>query len=102
VKALSLRGWQMASPAPDPASGRLVKYMCCWTDYDPESWTEIEEYDRESAATEYVRQLCKRDNECYSCFQGGEIILVKVAGGAPRAFEVVMEMRPHFSARARL
>jgi hypothetical protein len=92
----------MVSLAPDPTSGRLVKYLCCWIGNDPDSWTEIEAFDWDDAATSYVEQLCKRENESYSSFEGGDIVQVKVAGGAPRSFEVTMEMRPHFSARARL
>jgi hypothetical protein len=78
-----------------------MKYQCCWSERDPDSWTEVEAYDRELAATAYVEQLCARDNECYSTFLGGEIVLVKVVGGAARAYEVTMKMLPLFSAIAR-
>jgi hypothetical protein len=79
-----------------------VKYQCCWTDNDPESWTEIDAYDRELAAIKYVEQLCERDSECYSSFRGGELVLVKVVGGKSQAFEVTLEMIPSFTARPRL
>lgn len=79
-----------------------MKYRCCWFDNDPDTWTELEAPDWDDAANRYAEQLCERDNECYSSFQHGEIVLVKVAGSTPRAFEVTMEMLPHFSARPRL
>jgi hypothetical protein len=79
-----------------------MKYQCCWALNDPESWTEVEAHDRELAAARFAELLCARQNESYSVFAGGEIVLVKVAGGAARAFEVIMETLPHFSARPRL
>jgi hypothetical protein len=79
-----------------------MKYQCCWVERDPNSWTEIDAYDRELAATEYVKQLCARDAESYSSFAGGELVLVKIVGGTARAYEVTLEMIPSFTARPRL
>ena len=82
--------------------GGAVKYLCSWPTHDPDTWTEIETYDRETAAEQYVAQLCERDTSSYVSFESGAIVLVKVNGGAARAFEVHMDLHPHFTARPRL
>jgi len=79
-----------------------MKYLCCWALNDPNSWTEVEAYDRELAATEYVKQLCAGDPEYYSRFSGGNLVQVKIVGGKSQAYEVTVEMLPHFTARPRL
>ena len=79
-----------------------MKYLCSWPTHDPDTWTEVETYDRETAAEEYVAQLCERETACYVSFESGAIVLVKVSGGAPKAFEVTMDLHPQFHAKARL
>lgn len=79
-----------------------MKYLCSCPTHVPDDWTEVETYDRETAAEQYVAQLCERETSCYVSFESGAIVLVKVNGGAARAFEVTMDLRPHFTARPRL
>jgi hypothetical protein len=73
-------------------------YHCCRPDNDPASWTDVDAYDEQLAATVYVERICSRDAECYSAFVGGELVLVRDAAGS-QAFEVTLEMVPHFAAR---
>jgi hypothetical protein len=79
-----------------------VKYLCSLPTHDPDSWTEVETYDRETAAEQFVTQLCEHETALYVSFEHGAIVLVKVTGGVPREFEVTMDLHPHFTARARL
>jgi hypothetical protein len=76
-----------------------VKYLCSFPAHAPDTWTEVETYDRETAAEEYVAQLCERETACYVSFERGAVVLVKVAGGAARAFEVTMDLHPRFTAK---
>ena len=79
-----------------------MKYLCSRPDHGPDSWTEVEAYDREHAAIEYAKQLCARDSEIYSSFSHGGRVLVKIVGGKAQTFYVTLEMLPYFSARPRL
>jgi len=78
-----------------------VKYLVCYPNHDPECWIGVDAVDAEHAATSYAEQLCSRDCECYSTFAGGDDLLVKVVGGYPQRFEVMVESVPHFHARAK-
>lgn len=76
----------------------MSTFRCCWPDHDPASWTLVEANDEKLAATAYVEQLCAHNTERYSAFGGGELVIVRGAGGS-QAFEVTLEIVPHFSAR---
>ncbi len=77
-----------------------MKFLVCWPDYDPDSWTEIDAYDAELAAKLYAERVCEHDNECYSSFEHGEFVAVKEApSDTGQLFTVTMEMVPSFSAR---
>ena len=78
-----------------------MKHLVCRPADDPEHWTEVEARDPERAVTTHAEGLCGRDPGYYEVFTGGDDLLVKVAGGEPKRFEVTVEAVPHFSARAK-
>lgn len=75
-----------------------MKFRVCYPNRDETAWHEVEGSCAEDAAKAYARELCSRDHENYSSFDGeGEIMLVR-GPGETAAVRVMVEMVPSFNA----
>jgi hypothetical protein len=74
-------------------------FKICRPDHDETAWHEVDAADGNGAATEYVRELCSRDPECFASFEGdGELLLVRGRGGTT-VIRVTAELVPSYHAR---
>lgn len=66
---------------------------------DESAWHEVEANSTEEAAETYAAELCSRDPEYYSSFDGdGEVMLVRGPGETTASVRVMVEMVPSFMA----
>jgi hypothetical protein len=77
-----------------------MKFKVCIPYFDETAWHEVESDDAEAAAESYVSELCSRDPECFSSFEGdGLVLLVRGIGSTTTPVMVTAEMEPSYTAR---
>lgn len=80
-------------------AGEAVRYAVCIPDFDETAWHEVESSDADDAGAKWATELCSRDPECYSSFDGDGLVVLVRGGGCTVPVRVSVEMVPSFTAR---